>query len=159
MEVYKNGVYHHTMLEIVWTTIPAIILAIIAVPSFALLYSMEEFVEPSLSVKVTGHQWYWCYEYSNCKEPGLGNFVFDVSFVEIPIVCFVLLVCVCTICYSLCTSIICLRVLFSSRYFVFFIFICCLEGVLSFLYCYSQTEAVLFFYVHVPYISTSFANI
>jgi cytochrome c oxidase subunit 2 len=75
MEVYKNGVYHHTMLEIVWTTIPAIILAIIAVPSFALLYSMEEFVEPSLSVKVTGHQWYWCYEYSNCKEPGLGEFI------------------------------------------------------------------------------------
>lgn len=75
MEVYKNGVYHHTMLEIVWTTIPAIILAVIAVPSFALLYSMEEFVEPSLSVKVTGHQWYWCYEYSNCKEPGLGEFI------------------------------------------------------------------------------------
>ena len=63
------------MLEIIWTTIPAIILAIIAVPSFALLYSMEEFVEPSLSVKVTGHQWYWCYEYSNCKEPGLGEFI------------------------------------------------------------------------------------
>jgi len=36
--------------------IPAVILAIIAVPSFALLYSMEELVEPTLSVKVTGHQ-------------------------------------------------------------------------------------------------------
>jgi heme/copper-type cytochrome/quinol oxidase subunit 2 len=75
IENYKNGVYHHTLLEVVWTTIPAIILAIIAVPSFALLYSMEEFVEPSLTVKVTGHQWYWCYEYGNCKEPGLGEFI------------------------------------------------------------------------------------
>jgi len=56
MENYKTGVYHHTLIEVVWTTIPAIILAVMAVPSFALLYSMEEFVEPSLSVKVTGHQ-------------------------------------------------------------------------------------------------------
>jgi|TARA_B100000787_G_C15969305_1_gene196632 heme/copper-type cytochrome/quinol oxidase subunit 2 len=53
---YSTGVYHHTMLEVVWTTLPALILAVIAIPSFALLYSMEEFVEPSLSVKVTGHQ-------------------------------------------------------------------------------------------------------
>ena len=62
-------------LEIIWTVIPSIILLILAIPSFALLYSMEEFVEPRLSVKVTGHQWYWCYEYSNCKEPGLGEFI------------------------------------------------------------------------------------
>jgi cytochrome c oxidase subunit 2 len=53
---YSNGVYHHTLLEVIWTSVPALILAVIAVPSFALLYSMEEFVEPSLSVKVTGHQ-------------------------------------------------------------------------------------------------------
>jgi len=46
------------MIEVVWTSLPAMILALIAAPSFALLYSMEEFVEPSLSVKVTGHQWY-----------------------------------------------------------------------------------------------------
>jgi len=72
---YSNGVYHHTLLEVIWTSVPALILAVIAVPSFALLYSMEEFVEPSLSVKVTGHQWYWCYEYSSCKEPGLSEFI------------------------------------------------------------------------------------
>ena len=75
MSNYSNGVYHHTLLEVVWTSIPALILAIIAVPSFALLYSMEEFVEPSLSVKVTGHQWYWCYEFSNCKEPNLAQLI------------------------------------------------------------------------------------
>jgi len=75
VEFYSKGVYHHTLLEVIWTSVPALILAIIAVPSFALLYSMEEFVEPSLSVKVTGHQWYWCYEYSSCKEPGLAEFI------------------------------------------------------------------------------------
>jgi cytochrome c oxidase subunit 2 len=80
MSVFSNGVYHHTLLEVIWTSIPALILAVIAVPSFALLYSMEEFVEPSLSVKVTGHQWYWCYEYSNCKEPGLAEFIDNKKF-------------------------------------------------------------------------------
>ena len=40
MSNYSNGVYHHTLLEVVWTSI-ALILAIIAVPSFALLHSME----------------------------------------------------------------------------------------------------------------------
>ena len=46
---------------------------LIAVPSFALLYAIEEFVEPSLTVKCTGHQWYWCYEYSNCKNADLAE--------------------------------------------------------------------------------------
>lgn len=72
---YSEGVYHNTFLEIVWTTVPAIILAIIAVPSFALLYSLEEFVEPNLSVQVTGYQWYWSYEYSNCKVSKLEEFL------------------------------------------------------------------------------------
>lgn len=80
MKDYTSGVYHHTLLEVVWTALPALILAVIAVPSFALLYSMEEFVEPSLSIKVTGHQWYWCYEYSNSKEPGLASFIDGVKY-------------------------------------------------------------------------------
>ena len=70
---YSNGVYHHTLLEVIWTSIPALILAVIAVPSFALLYSMEEFVEPSLSVKVTGHQWYWCLNFQIVKSLTLLN--------------------------------------------------------------------------------------
>lgn len=57
---------HSTVLEIVWTTVPAIILMFIAIPSFALLYSMDEMLDPALTLKVVGHQWYWSYEY-----PGL----------------------------------------------------------------------------------------
>lgn len=56
---------HGVILEIVWTTIPSIILVFIAIPSFSLLYSMDEVIEPSLTVKVIGHQWYWSYEYSD----------------------------------------------------------------------------------------------
>jgi cytochrome c oxidase subunit 2 len=57
-----DGVVHGTTIEIVWTIVPALILMVIAVPSFALLYSVDEVVEPALTVKVVGHQWYWSYE-------------------------------------------------------------------------------------------------
>ena len=60
-----RGFTHSTVLEVIWTLTPALILLIIAMPSFALLYSMDELVEPSLTLKVVGHQWYWSYEYSD----------------------------------------------------------------------------------------------
>jgi cytochrome c oxidase subunit 2 len=47
---------HSSVLEIIWTILPAIILVIIAVPSFALLYSLEELIDPSITLKVVGHQ-------------------------------------------------------------------------------------------------------
>jgi len=75
VQVYSSGINHHTPIEIAWTITPALILMLIAVPSFALLYSIEEFVEPSLTVKCTGHQWYWCYEYSNCKDADLAEHI------------------------------------------------------------------------------------
>ena len=53
---------HASTLEIVWTTIPAIILIIIAVPSFSLLYSIDEILDPFFTIKAIGHQWYWSYE-------------------------------------------------------------------------------------------------
>src|SRR3546814_9216721 len=58
---------HSTILEIVWTLIPAAILLVIAVPSFALLYSIDEMIDPSTTLKVVGHQWYWSYEYSDYR--------------------------------------------------------------------------------------------
>ena len=56
---------HATTIEIVWTVVPAIILLFIAVPSFSLLYSMDEVLDPAITLKVIGHQWYWSYEYSD----------------------------------------------------------------------------------------------
>jgi cytochrome c oxidase subunit 2 len=56
---------HSSILEIVWTIIPAFILLLVAIPSFALLYSLEELIDPVATVKVIGHQWYWSYEYSD----------------------------------------------------------------------------------------------
>jgi cytochrome c oxidase subunit 2 len=57
---------HSSLLEFIWTIIPAVILLFISIPSFALLYSLDELIEPSLTLKIIGHQWYWSYEYSDC---------------------------------------------------------------------------------------------
>jgi cytochrome c oxidase subunit 2 len=56
---------HHSILEIVWTILPAIVLVFLAIPSFALLYSLDELINPDMTLKVIGHQWYWSYEYSD----------------------------------------------------------------------------------------------
>lgn len=60
-------VVHAPTIEIVWTIIPALILIVIAIPSFSLLYSMDELVQPVLTVKTIGHQWYWSYEFLDPK--------------------------------------------------------------------------------------------
>jgi cytochrome c oxidase subunit 1 len=54
---------HGTLIELIWTITPALILVLIAFPSFKLLYLMDEVTDPSLSVLAEGHQWYWSYEY------------------------------------------------------------------------------------------------
>jgi len=53
------------VLETIWTVIPIVILLFIAFPSLYLLYLIEDVSNPSLMVKVVGHQWYWEYQYSN----------------------------------------------------------------------------------------------
>ena len=55
---------HNTALEITWTLVPCLILiAIGAIYSFPLLYYSDRMPNPDLTLKVTGHQWYWSYEY------------------------------------------------------------------------------------------------
>jgi len=59
---------HSSALEIIWTILPAVILMFIAVPSFGLLYSLDELIDPTLTLKIVGHQWYWSYEYSDYNQ-------------------------------------------------------------------------------------------
>jgi cytochrome c oxidase subunit 2 len=68
---------HHTTLEVVWTIIPSLILILIAVPSFALLYAMDEVINPSITIKTVGHQWYWSYEYSDQGVLAQDQILFD----------------------------------------------------------------------------------
>ena len=61
----KPLLVHATDIEIIWTTVPALILLSLASPSFSLLYSMDELTTPELTVKIMGHQWFWSYEISD----------------------------------------------------------------------------------------------
>jgi len=63
---------HNTLLEIIWTIVPVVILVAIAVPSFRLLFVQLDVPKPDLTLKATGKQWYWSYNY-----PDNGNFEFD----------------------------------------------------------------------------------
>jgi cytochrome c oxidase subunit 2 len=65
---------HHTGLEIAWTVIPVLILVVVAIPSFRLLRDQLVIPSADVTVKVTGKQWYWSYEYP--KDQG-GGFGFD----------------------------------------------------------------------------------
>ena len=60
-----SSLTHGTLIEMIWTITPAFILLIIAVPSFSLLYAMDEVISPAITIKTVGHQWYWSYEYSD----------------------------------------------------------------------------------------------
>nr|YP_010007650.1 cytochrome c oxidase subunit 2 [Cyanidium caldarium]QNR39837.1 cytochrome c oxidase subunit 2 [Cyanidium caldarium] len=56
---------HGTFIELLWTLTPSLVLIGIAVPSFALLYSIDEIIDPAITIKAVGRQWYWSYEYSD----------------------------------------------------------------------------------------------
>ena len=67
---------HNTLLEVLWTGIPVIILVVIAVPSFKLLYYADSVEDAEVTIKAIGRQWYWSYEY-----PDHDNFTFDAYMV------------------------------------------------------------------------------
>ena len=65
---------HHSGLEVAWTVIPVLVLVVIAIPSFRLLTHQLTVPPGDITIKVTGHQWYWTYAYP--KDQG-GGFEFD----------------------------------------------------------------------------------
>ena len=54
---------HNTAIEVIWTLAPVLILVFIAIFSFKLLFAYHDMPKPDLTVKATGYQWYWGYEY------------------------------------------------------------------------------------------------
>jgi cytochrome c oxidase subunit 2 len=68
---------HGTTIEIIWTITPAVILVLVAFPSFKLIYLMDEVVDPAITLKVVGHQWYWSYEYSDYVDQDGTSISFD----------------------------------------------------------------------------------
>jgi len=87
--VYKSGsnwvryLNHSHIIELIWTIIPAIILVIIAIPSFKLLYSLEadDLMKPCVTLKITGNQWFWNYEISDILINNKGTYDnFNINF-------------------------------------------------------------------------------
>jgi cytochrome c oxidase subunit 2 len=68
---------HNTVIEVLWTIMPVVILVCIAIPSFKLMYYMDRVPDSKMTVKITGHQWYWQYTY-----PDNGNIDFSSNLVQ-----------------------------------------------------------------------------
>jgi cytochrome c oxidase subunit 2 len=67
---------HNTMIEVIWTLVPCLILIVLAVPSFKVLYSQDEIPKADVTIKAIGYQWYWGYEYPD------ENIVFDSYMID-----------------------------------------------------------------------------
>ena len=68
---------HNPLIEFLWTVIPVLILVVIAIPSFKLMYFMDGVPNADMTIKVTGNQWFWSYEY-----PDQGGLRFDSNMIE-----------------------------------------------------------------------------
>ena len=72
-----SRISHNTILEIAWTVLPVLILVVIAIPSFRLIYFEDRVRDADMTIKVTGHQWYWEYTY-----PDADNMHFESYMVQ-----------------------------------------------------------------------------
>lgn len=68
---------HGTLIELIWTITPAVILILIAFPSFKLLYQLDDTSDSLMSIIVEGHQWYWSYQYPDFLTSDGGLIEFD----------------------------------------------------------------------------------
>jgi cytochrome c oxidase subunit II len=72
-----SQISHNTIIEILWTVIPVLILVVIAIPSFRLIYYQDRTPDPDMTLKVTAHQWYWEYSY-----PDQGNIDIESRYIH-----------------------------------------------------------------------------
>nr|YP_010385030.1 cytochrome c oxidase subunit II [Pinnaxodes major]UPL65040.1 cytochrome oxidase subunit II [Pinnaxodes major] len=85
--LFSNSLINRYMLEnqpieIIWTSVPALILIFIALPSLRLLYLLDEINSPSLTLKTIGHQWYWSYEYSDFLQVEFDSYMVNSNDLE-----------------------------------------------------------------------------
>ena len=67
---------HNTLIEVIWTLVPCLILIVMAVPSFKVLYSQDTIPKADVTIKAIGYQWYWGYEYPD------ENIIFDSYMID-----------------------------------------------------------------------------
>ncbi|MCC6720528.1 MAG: cytochrome c oxidase subunit II [Acetobacteraceae bacterium] len=73
---------HNTLLEVAWTVVPVLILVVIAIPSFRLVYYQDRTHDADMTIKVTGHQWYWEYTYPDSEGLNFGSRALEAKSVK-----------------------------------------------------------------------------
>ena len=66
---------HNTLVEVIWTLAPVLILVGISIFSFKLLFAYHDMPKPDLTIKATGYQWYWGYEY---PDQNIGEYISNI---------------------------------------------------------------------------------
>jgi cytochrome c oxidase subunit 2 len=77
-----RNIYEAQAVEAIWTVLPAFILLFLALPSLQLLYLTDEIVEPGVTVKAIGHQWYWRYEYTDFCDIEFDSYIINTNDLE-----------------------------------------------------------------------------
>nr|QHT64949.1 cytochrome oxidase subunit 2 [Pseudonereis variegata] len=77
-----RNIYEAQAVEAIWTILPAFILLFLALPSLQLLYLTDEIVEPGVTVKAIGHQWYWSYEYTDFCDIEFDSYMVNTTDLE-----------------------------------------------------------------------------
>lgn len=72
-------IYNNSFIEILWTIVPTIIILIIDIPSINLLYHTFKPINPTLTIGITGNQWYWNYNYKDFQE-SFNSYLIPSSF-------------------------------------------------------------------------------
>ena len=73
---------HHSLLEVAWTLVPVIVLGLVFIPSIRLLYFSDEQGDIDMTIKVTGHQWYWSYEYQDHDNLSFDSYIKEKEDIE-----------------------------------------------------------------------------
>nr|YP_006665898.2 cytochrome c oxidase subunit II [Mengenilla moldrzyki] len=75
-----KNLYKFHILELLWTFIPMMLIFMIALPSLLILYLSDENFPPSITLKITGHQWYWSYEYMNFHDLEINSYLINENY-------------------------------------------------------------------------------
>nr|YP_009266380.1 cytochrome c oxidase subunit II [Liposcelis keleri]ANJ70937.1 cytochrome c oxidase subunit II [Liposcelis sculptilimacula] len=67
--------FHNEGVEMIWTLIPMFVLLVLALPSIKVLFMMEELINPLITVKIFGNQWFWSYEFNDFTRISYDSFM------------------------------------------------------------------------------------
>jgi len=79
---FRTNINEFSILETVWTILPRFILILIGIPSLFVLYSRERVLSPNLTLKTTGHQWYWSYDFCDFNNVEFDRFLKPLEEIE-----------------------------------------------------------------------------